>query len=194
MNAAWKYLEKAGFIPAFFFRSVCCRRHAELLAWFPSSNEVTVTLSICSPKDFWSGLLYMFFGLGAIIIARDYGMGSALKMGPAYFPTLLGWLLVTIGAISVVRGFVIRGTAVGGFAMKGLLMVVGATLLFGLTVRGAGLAIALPILVIFSAAASKRFRLLPTLLMAAGLTLFCVLVFLKGLGVPLPVVGPWLGG
>ena len=153
-----------------------------------------MAFSIYSPKDFWSGLLYMFFGLSAIIIARDYGMGSALKMGPAYFPTLLGWLLVAIGAISVVRGFVIRGTPVGGFAMKGLLMVVGATLLFGLTVRGAGLAVALPILVIFSAAASKRFRLMSTLLMAAGLTLFCVLVFLKGLGVPLPVVGPWFGG
>lgn len=153
-----------------------------------------MTLSIRSPKDFWSGLIYIFFGLSAIIIARDYGMGSALKMGPAYFPTLLGWLLVAIGAISVVRGLVIRGTPVGAFAMKGLLMVVGATLLFGLTIRGAGLAIAVPILVIFSAAASSRFRIVPTLLMAAGLTLFCVLVFLKGLGVPLPVVGPWLGG
>ena len=157
-------------------------------------NEVTVTLSIRSSKDFWSGLIYLWFGLSAILIARDYGMGSALKMGPAYFPTLLGWLLVVIGAISIVRGFVIRGTAVGGFAMKALLMVVGATLLFGLTIRGAGLAIAVPILIVFSAAASSRFRLVPTLLMAAGLTVFCVLVFIKGLGVPLPVVGPWLGG
>jgi Tripartite tricarboxylate transporter TctB family len=153
-----------------------------------------VALSICSPKDFWSGLIYLSFGLSAIIIARDYGMGSALKMGPAYFPTILGWLLVAIGAISVVRGFVVRGTRVGGFAVKRLLIVVGATVLFGLTVRGAGLAIALPIFVIFSATASKRFRLPPTLLMVAGLTLFCVLVFIKGLGVPLPVIGPWLGG
>jgi hypothetical protein len=151
-------------------------------------------LSICSPKDFWSGVIYVFFGLSAIIIGRDYGMGSALKMGPAYFPTLLGWLLVAIGAIALVRGFLVRGMPVGGFAIKALLMIVGATVLFGLTVRGAGLAISLPVLVIFSAAASKRFRLLPTLLMAAGLTLFCVLVFLKGLGVPLPVIGDWFGG
>jgi putative tricarboxylic transport membrane protein len=73
-------------------------------------------------------------------------------------------------------------------------MIVGSTLLFGLTVRGAGLAIALPVSVILSAAASSRFRWKPTLLMAVGLTLFCVLVFVKGLGVPLPVVGPWFGG
>jgi len=148
---------------------------------------------IRSAKDFWSGLLYIFFGLSAIVIALDYGMGTALKMGAAYFPTVLGGLLIVIGSISVIRGFVIRGAPVGAFAIKGLLMVVGATLLFGLTVRGAGLAIALPVFVILSAAASSRFRWRPTLLMAVGLTLFCVLVFVKGLGVPLPVVGPWFG-
>jgi putative tricarboxylic transport membrane protein len=149
---------------------------------------------ISSIKDFWSGLIYLAFGLSAILIARDYGMGSALKMGAAYFPTVLGWLLVVIGTVSVIRGFIVRGTPVGGFAIKGLLMVIGATLLFGFTVRGAGLAVALPVLVFFSAAASSRFRIMPTLLMAAGLTLFCVLVFIKGLGVPLPVIGPWFGG
>jgi putative tricarboxylic transport membrane protein len=148
-------------------------------------------LSISSPKDFWSGLLYIFFGLAAVLIARDYDMGTALKMGPAYFPTLLGWLLVVIGAISVIRGFIVRGTPIGGFAIKGLLMVVGATVLFGLIIRAAGMAIALPILVIFSAAASIRFNWKLTLLMAAGLTVFCVLVFIKGLGVPLPILGPW---
>ncbi len=153
-----------------------------------------MVLPICSPKDFWSGAIYVFFGLSAVIIAQDYGMGTALKMGPAYFPTLLGWLLIFIGATSVVRGFLVRGTPVGGFAMKALLMIVGATVLFGLTLRGAGLAVALPILVIFSAAASRRFRPLATLLMAAGLTVFCVLVFLKGLGVPLPIIGDWFGG
>ncbi|HEX9662206.1 MAG TPA: tripartite tricarboxylate transporter TctB family protein [Candidatus Binatia bacterium] len=148
---------------------------------------------IRSAKDFWSGLIYIFFGLSAIVIARDYGMGTALKMGAAYFPTILGGLLILIGAISVIRGFVIRGAPVGAIALKGLVMVVGATLIFGLTVRGAGLAVAIPILIVLSAAASSRFRWKPTLLMAVGLTLFCVLVFLKGLGIPLPVVGPWFG-
>jgi Tripartite tricarboxylate transporter TctB family len=148
---------------------------------------------IRSTKDFWSGLIYIFFGLSAIVIAREYGMGTALKMGAAYFPTVLGGLLILIGAISTIRSFVIRGAPVGAFTIKGLVMVVGATLLFGLTVRGAGLAIAVPILIVISAAASSRFSWKLTLLMAAGLTLFCVLVFLKGLGIPLPVVGPWLG-
>jgi hypothetical protein len=50
------------------------------------------------------------------------------------------------------------------------------------------------LLIIISASASAKFRWLPTLLIAAGLTVFCILVFIKGLGIPLPVIGTWLGG
>jgi hypothetical protein len=143
---------------------------------------------IRSTKDFWTGLIYIFFGLSAVLLARDYGMGTALKMGPAYFPTILGGLLAVIGLISLIRSFIERGSPIGGFAFKGLLLVVGSTLLFGLVVRGAGLAVALPLLVIISAYASVRFRWGPSLALAAGITLFCILVFLKGLGVPLPIL------
>ena len=67
-----------------------------------------------------------------------------------------------------------------------------SVLVFGIVVRGAGLAVAIPILVIISAYASKRWG--PTLLIAAGLTMFCSLVFIRGLGIPLPIIGPWFGG
>jgi Tripartite tricarboxylate transporter TctB family len=147
-----------------------------------------------NPKDFWTGLIYIFFGSTVILIARNYGMGTAVRMGPAYFPTILGGLLLGIGAIAVIRSFVVPGTPVGSFAFKGLLLVSLSVLLFGFIVRGAGLAVALPLLVIISALASERFLWRPTLIMAAGLTVFCVLVFLKGLGIPLPVIGPWFGG
>ena len=66
---------------------------------------------IRSKKDFWSGLIYICLGSSAMIIARDYSMGTAVKMGPAYFPTILGGLLVLIGTISVIRSFVVTGTA-----------------------------------------------------------------------------------
>jgi hypothetical protein len=149
---------------------------------------------IRSTKDFWTGLIYFFFGSSAILIARDYGMGTALRMGPGYFPTVLGVLLALIGIISLVRSFIATGSPIGGLAFKGLLLVVGSTLVFGFIVRGAGLAVALPALVIMSAYASVRFGWGPSLALAAGLTLFCVLVFLKGLGVPLPALGSWFGG
>jgi putative tricarboxylic transport membrane protein len=149
---------------------------------------------IRNSKDFWSGLIYIFIGSSAIIIARDYGMGTALRMGPAYFPAILGGLLFLIGAISVIRAFLVKGPPIGAFAFKGILAVIGATILFGLIVREAGLAIALPLLAIVSALGSTRFRWLPTLAMAAGLTVFSIYVFIKGLGIPLPILGSWFGG
>lgn len=149
---------------------------------------------IRNTKDFWTGLIYIFFGASAILIARDYSMGTAVKMGPAYFPTILGGLLLTIGVISVIRSFVIPGPAIGALAIKGLVLVTISVVVFGFVVRGLGVAIALPLLIIVSAYGSTRFRWRPTLVMAAGLTIFCVLVFVKGLGIPLRIIGPWLGG
>ena len=149
---------------------------------------------IRSVKDFWTGLIYIFFGSSAMILARDYGLGTATKMGPAYFPTILGGLLIIIGFISLIRSFLKTGTPFGEFTFKGLALVAVSTVLFGLLVRGAGLVVALPVLVLVSASASREFRWGPSLLMAAGLTVFCIAVFLKGLGIPLPIIGSWFGG
>ena len=148
---------------------------------------------IRNPKDFWSGVIYVLFGSMALFVGRDYSMGTALRMGPAYFPSLLGGLLIVVGVISVLRSFWIVGTPVGALALGKLSVITGSVILFGLIVRGLGLAIALPLLVIMSARASTRFRRGPSIAMAAGLTIFCVLVFIKGLGVPLPLIGNWIG-
>jgi putative tricarboxylic transport membrane protein len=144
-------------------------------------------------KDFWTGLIYLFVGSGALIISRDYDMGTAVKMGPAYFPTILSVLLMGIGVISVLRSFLKSGTPIGVVAWKGLLLIVASTLLFGVIVRGAGLLLALPLLVIGSALASTRFSWKTSLIEAVGITVFCILIFLKGLGVPLPILGSWFG-
>jgi len=148
-------------------------------------------MNLRNPKDFWTGIIYIFFGAGALIIARDYPMGTALKMGPAYFPGILSVLLVLIGIISLVRSAIKPGTPIGNYAFKGMFLVITATLLFGFIVRGGGLIIALPVLVIVSAYASIRFRWPTAIAMAAGLTFFCILIFLKGLGIPLPMLGTW---
>ncbi|MGH7797831.1 MAG: tripartite tricarboxylate transporter TctB family protein [Candidatus Binatia bacterium] len=158
------------------------------------AKGVSALFSIRSIKDFWAGLIYVFIGSCTVIIARDYDMGTALKMGPAYFPTLLGYLLAFIGIISVARSFISQGAPIGEIAFKGLLSVIASVLLFGFLVRRAGLVVVLPLLVILSASASDHFRWRPTLILAAGLTLFCVFVFLRGLGVPLPIWGSWFGG
>jgi putative tricarboxylic transport membrane protein len=150
-------------------------------------------LGIRNPKDFWTGVIYLVFGLGAVVIGPDYSMGTATKMGPAYFPTVLGYLLALIGAIAVVRAFIQPGTPIGRFAVKNLAIVLGATVLYGLLVRGAGLAVAVFVLVMGSAWASISFRWAPSIVLAIGLAVFSVAVFIWGLGLPIPAVGLWLG-
>jgi putative tricarboxylic transport membrane protein len=148
---------------------------------------------IRNPKDFWSGVIFMAVGLAAVLIGRDYSMGSATKMGPAYFPTALGMLLALIGLGVVVRSLIQRGGPAPTLAYKPLALVVGSTVLFGLLLRGLGLAAALVVLAVVSAAASRQFSWGPALLLAVGLAVFSVLIFVKALGLPIPVLGTWLG-
>lgn len=148
---------------------------------------------IRDPKDFWSGIIFVIFGLAAVIIGRDYAMGTAGRMGPAYFPSILGGLLTLIGLASVVRSMVKSGEAVGRLAVREVFLVMLSVVLFGVLVRGAGLAVAVVVLVVASGYASTKFKIGPFLAVAVGLAAFSVLVFVKGLGLPMPMFGPWLG-
>lgn len=153
-----------------------------------------MTSRIRSPKDFWAGILYIGFGLSAIVIGREYGLGTALRMGPAYFPTVLGVLLSLIGTISLIRSFLQPGEPVEGLALKPMILISIGVFLFGFLARAAGLVVVIPILVLTTAYASIHFRWGRSVLLAIGMTVFCVLVFIKGLGIPLPLLGSWFGG
>ena len=63
-------------------------------------------MHIKNGKDFWAGLMFIGFGLGFTLVAQNYPMGSAVRMGPAYFPTVLGGLLAVLGAMVFFRAFV----------------------------------------------------------------------------------------
>jgi Tripartite tricarboxylate transporter TctB family len=150
--------------------------------------------AIRSPKDFWTGVIYLVLGGAAVFLAWEYGMGSATRMGPGYFPSVLGGLLLVFGVIAVIRSFMQDGEPIGGFAWKAAALVIGGTLLFGFLMRTAGLVIAILVLVLVTAAASSKFRF--EWKAVAGLILliaFCSLVFVKALGVPMPLLGSWFG-
>lgn len=147
-----------------------------------------------NPKDFWTGLIFIAFGIAFLLVARDYPMGSARRMGPSYFPTILSVLLMLIGLGATVRSFVTRGTPVGSFALKPLVLVTLGTVVFGLLVRDAGLVAAVVLLVMISAFASIHFTWRAAGLLAIGLAVFCVLIFVYGLGLSIPIFGPLLGG
>jgi putative tricarboxylic transport membrane protein len=115
-------------------------------------------------------------------------------MGPGYFPTVLGALLALVGLLAMVRGSWRPGEPVGRFAHRHIFLILVSTVLFGVLIRGAGLVAAAAVLVMVSAYASRRFRLGPSALLATGMAAFCALLFVKALGLPIPLLGAWLGG
>lgn len=152
-----------------------------------------MTSRIRNPKDFWTGAIFVAFGGAAVMLGRDYPFGTTFKMGPGYFPTVLGALLALVGLITVLRGLLRPGAAVGALAYREILLILTATVLFGVLLRGAGLMVAVVLLVMVGAYASRYFRWGTAGALAAGMAAFCVLVFVKALGLPLPILGPWFG-
>lgn len=152
-----------------------------------------MSASIRHPKDFWTGIIFLIFGLAAVIIGTDYQLGSAGRMGPGYFPSILGFLLLAVGLIAVGRSFFLKGEAIGKFYLKELALVLASVILFALLMRGAGLVPAAVVLVVLSAWASPKFRLGEVLALAVALAAFAVLLFAKLLGLPMHAFGPWFG-
>jgi putative tricarboxylic transport membrane protein len=149
-------------------------------------------MRIRNARDLLAGGLFIAFGLAFLILAQDYELGSARRMGPGYFPVVLSLLLMVIGLVTLARGFLVAGPPVRDVAGKALFLVTASIVVFGLLIERAGVGLAVAALVLAAAPASRHSRLLPALLLAAALGAFCVLVFVKGLGLPFPVLGTWL--
>lgn len=148
-----------------------------------------------NPRDFWAGLMYLALGVAVLVLGRGYEMGSSSRMGPGYFPNVLGAILAILGIISVGRSFIRPGEAISALAWKPMLLVLGSTVLFGALLQPLGLLVALPAMIVGGALASRHTRLdVVSVAALVGIVAFCALVFVKGLGVPMPLVGTWLGG
>jgi hypothetical protein len=146
-------------------------------------------------KDILSGLIFLGFGLGFGYAASGYEIGTAFRMGPGYFPLVLAAALALLGIAILVKGLTAAASdePIGPVPWRGAVLILGALIFFGATVRGLGLAPTVFGAGVLSALASRRNTPVAALLIAAALTVFCVLIFHYGLGVALPVVGPWLG-
>jgi len=145
-------------------------------------------MKIKSPKDFWAGLMFIAFGLAAMIIAlMNYKMGTAVRMGPAYFPAVLGGLLAVLGLITFADSFVIRGPKVPTFHFRPLLLVSAACVAYGYLMKPLGLVLATAVLVFMSALGGHEFKWKEVAILSVVLIVFSVLVFVKGLTLPFPL-------
>jgi hypothetical protein len=144
-------------------------------------------------KDILAGLAFVAFGLAFAVQAAGYGVGTPVRMGAGYFPLLLGGVLVLLGGVIAVKGFLAgEGEAIGVIPWRAIGLILGAVLFFGLTVRGLGLIASTFVAVLMASFASRRTGVVTALLIALGLTVLCVLVFVLALRLRLPLVGPWI--
>jgi len=149
-------------------------------------------LSIGSPKDFWMGVFYAVIGAAALLISQDYAFGTTARMGPGFFPVIVAVLLVAVGAISILRSLRSKGEPLEPLKLLPVLLVFGAILAFGLLVETAGYLVAGIVLLLLAGAASQYARLnARTLLGAVAFIVITALVFIKGLGVAMPMIGAW---
>ena len=160
-------------------------------------------MKIKSKQDWWAGLMFMAFGLFFIVFAlgtpdfldkmvgakliAGYQMGSSVRMGPAYFPVVLGALLAVLGLIVLIDSLVEEGPEVAKFHFRPLLFIAISSLAFAYLLKPLGLVLASVALVFISAYGGHEFKWKEVAIMSVVLVIFSVIVFVKGLSLPFPV-------
>jgi putative tricarboxylic transport membrane protein len=139
------------------------------------------------PKDFYSGLIFIAFGVAAIAIGSNYALGTAARMGPGYFPRILGIMLIVLGAALSLRALRLQGSPVPAWKWRPTLIVLGSVILFGLIVNYVGMVLSTIILIVLSSAASHEFRPKEALISGVLLAALAVGVFVIGLKLQLPI-------
>jgi hypothetical protein len=148
-------------------------------------------MKVTHARDFWAGLLFLALGLAFAVGAQNYALGTAQRMGPAYFPTILGGLLAVLGIYIAARGLRERAVDADGevprFHFRPLLLVLGAVLLFAVTLRPLGLVVALTALIVVGALGGPNFKLKEVIVITLVMVLLVLAVFIWGLGLTIPV-------
>jgi Tripartite tricarboxylate transporter TctB family len=140
--------------------------------------------AIRDPGGFIAGLLFLSVGLGAIGIASGYQVGSALHMGPGYFPVALGVLLVLVGVASVVRALAVTVTGGERIAVRPVLVIGSAVAVFALAIDRIGLVPTVFIAALLACMAGPKPRVAESCLIAAVLSVMAAGIFYYGLKLP----------
>ena len=145
---------------------------------------------IRTPQDFWCGILFVALGVLAIYQSHSYPMGSALQMGPGYFPTWLGGIMIGFGVVIGGLAFKVHGEPDPGFkrsewAFRPWLVLTAAIAVYAILMdAGFGFVPSLMVLVIGCALAHKDVRWVETIVLSVFVTAAAVAIFSFGLGLP----------
>ena len=152
-------------------------------------------MHIRNQKDFWAGLMFIAFGLFFSGFGTRYTFGSAARMGPGYFPTVLGIILIALGAIVALTALAPKAEEhkVARFSWSTIFLILGSVVLFGALLNKLGLVLSLIIVVVVSSYASHEFGWKATLVNTVVLIALCLLVFVYALKLQFPLWPTFLG-
>jgi Tripartite tricarboxylate transporter TctB family len=162
-------------------------------------------VNIKSQKDFFSGLMFLIIGGAFAIGAYSYGMGDGARMGPGYFPRLLGVLLALLGSFIIFESLTIStpdGEKIGKWVWRPVVFIVSANLAFGVLLGGLpsiklpamGMIAAIFALTIIAAKAGENFKLKENIILAAILAAGSYVIFIMLLKLQIPVWPTFISG
>ena len=162
-------------------------------------------MRIKSQKDFFAGLLFLALGVAFAWGATTYNVGTGARMGPGYFPLMLGVVLAIMGAVEVIKSMVVEtetGDKIGKFVWRPVGYIVGANLAFGVLLGGLpsiklpamGLIVAIFALTIISARAGSEFKWKEILILSAILAVGSYLAFILLLKLQIQVWPTFISG
>ncbi len=151
-------------------------------------------MKIRNQRDFGAGIMYMVIGLFFAIMATNYPMGTAAKMGPGYFPFYLGILMFLLGLLVAIKAFGAKAAieSIPKFNWRIMAQITGAVVLYGLLLPRMGFLVAIVVLVFVAASASREFTWKGTAINAAFLVTFTYSVFVLGLKLQFPLLPVFL--
>ena len=144
-------------------------------------------MRIRSQEDFWAGMMFIGFGILAIVVARDYPMGSAMRMGPGYFPTWIGACLVVLGAIIAATGFKNKGEGIGRVPWRAMLLLSVGFAWFAWGIDNVGFILALAVLVVLTSLAGREHYWKEILVETIVLLIGCWAIFIYAIELPYPL-------
>ena len=160
---------------------------------------------IKSQKDFFSGLMFTLVGAAFAWGATNYNVGTGARMGPGYFPLLLGVFLAVLGGFITFYSLIEHtedGDPVGAFAWKPVVFILGANIVFGILLAGLprfgippmGLIAAIYALVIIAGKAGDTYSLKESLILSTILSVGSYLAFIMLLKLQMPVWPTFITG
>jgi putative tricarboxylic transport membrane protein len=144
-------------------------------------------IRVRNPQDFLAGLFFLAIAVGALWIAWDYPIGSAVRMSSGYFPRLLCLLLALIGTFVLLRSLAVDGPALTAVHLRPVLLVTAAIVVFAFTIHTLGLVLATVLITLIGGYASPQVRFYEMIAAAALLAFMSIAIFIWGIGLPIPI-------